>query len=214
MSYYDGFRPIYTFHLSIEREDRTLLDTTVTAKGEVKDVNIAKKFIQRALNEYTPKIEPAVIPAPEAEPVKAAAKKEPKEAVPPRLEEQSPAPFDGVSLQEGTEEETKQPIVFKPGVKGFVLLRCPECGNRFHFFLKDYQAVISCKCGCKIDLTDPTLARYEYTCSKCSRKLYGWTNEEEPELEDRCQCGEPVKMVWSKKDKRYTDVGKRGGIVQ
>lgn len=178
MSYYDGLCPSYTFRLSIEREDRQMLDVAITAKGKAAELNRAKKTIQRLLNENTPKIEPGPIPAPDI-----------------------PAP---VIQAEEPEDPAPEQVGVRHAVKGVVKLRCPECEKMFHTCLKDYQEHITCNCGRVIDLTDSTMARFEYDCPKCGKHNYGKTNLEDPEIEDNCVCGEIVRLKWDKQSKKYT----------
>lgn len=105
MSYYDGLCPSYTFRLSIEREDRQMLDVAITAKGEAAELNRAKKTIQRLLNENTPKIEPGPIPAPEIGSEAVPVADSPAAAEAPELEEpenstgQEPEPPEGEGEQ-------------------------------------------------------------------------------------------------------------------
>jgi hypothetical protein len=70
MSYYDGLVPAYTFRLSIEREDRTIIASSITVKGSKDEIAKAKKTMNRLLNEYTPEFKtPAPAPLqPEPEP--------------------------------------------------------------------------------------------------------------------------------------------------
>lgn len=192
MSCYDGLIPIYTYHLSIEREDRPLLDVTVTAKGEAEDIGKANRSILRLLKEYTPKIVPMPIPATACE----------------ETEEQTPDSCSGTPAQAG--DGARQPMTFGPGIKGAVYLKCPVCENKFHACLRDYQESIPCKCGHMIDLTDPTIVRYDYSCPACGRNNYGKTNIEDPEYTETFHCGELVKLRWSKSDKRYKGVTPEG----
>lgn len=193
MSYYDGFTPVYTFRLSIDREDRELLDVIITAKGEAEDIGKAKRSIRRLLEEHTPKIRPAAVPTAEIDP-----EQEGPDEDPPEPEELPEEPVDGPVTTFAT--------TFNAGIKGLVFLECPVCGNKFHACLKDYQTGIPCKCGHMIDLTDPTIARFEYNCPSCGRHTYGKTNIEGAEYTDTCQCGEIIKLRWSKLDRQYMGV--------
>lgn len=201
MSCYDGFTPIYTFRLSIEREDRTLLDVAVTSKGKAEAIGRAKRSIQRLLNEYTPKIEPAAVPAPEFEPVELEPEEEPEESV--------DSAAQGAEISEEPEQMNSPVTTFIPGLKGVVYLECPVCGRRFHTCLREYTQSIPCNCGHMIDLTDPTFARFEYHCPSCGRNSYGKTNIEGAEYTDTCQCGESIKLRWNKTIKAYQGVAPR-----
>lgn len=64
MSYFDGFTPTYTFRLQIERSDRTILDTAITAKASREELIKAKKNVRRLLDEYAP-LPPVLAPAPD-----------------------------------------------------------------------------------------------------------------------------------------------------
>lgn len=195
MSYYDGFTPGYTFRLSIEREDRTLLDAAVAAKGEAEAIGKAKRSIQRLLNEYTPKVESAAVPVPEFEPVE------------PEPEEKPEEPVDGAALEPEISEEPKRknsPVTtFITGIKGSVFLECPVCGKRFHACFREDTQSVPCNCGHMIDLTAPTFARYEYNCLSCGRHNYGKTNIEGAEYSDFCQCGKIIKLRWDQKNRKY-----------
>lgn len=68
MSYYDGFTPVYTFRLQIEREDRMILDTSITAKGSREEIIKVKKNIRKLLDEYAP-LPPVLLPAPDIPPL-------------------------------------------------------------------------------------------------------------------------------------------------
>lgn len=64
-----GFSNCYTFRLSIERNENTVLDITVGANGSQEEIDKAKKTMQRLLNNYTPsfkKLELKPEPAPES----------------------------------------------------------------------------------------------------------------------------------------------------
>lgn len=184
MNYHDRFTPGCTFRLSIAQEDKTLLDVVVTAEGEAEAISRAKRSIQRLLNEHTPKIEQAAISIPAETAME-------KAEEPQGPEEQAPTGCGDPA--------------FNSGAKGVLNLKCPECMSNFHICLRDYQRSVPCKCGHVIDLTDPTIARYEYNCPSCGRHNYGKTNIEDPEYTDTCQCGENIRLVWNKVRKRYTN---------
>lgn len=190
MSFYDGFTPTYTFRLQIERSDRMILDTEITAKGTPDEIAKAKKNVQRLLTEYTPTAkapEPVPTPAPEA-----------NTPALPEPEAQAPA-----AQQQGKPAETTPPhsaaptAIKKPeGAKGLLRLYCPECGNSFVTFLREYQTEVACKCGHQIDLTGQ-LGRYHFTCPYCQHEGWGKTNSEDPEIEVQCKCKEMVTIRWN-----------------
>ncbi len=89
-----------------------------------------------------------------------------------------------------------------PGARGLLRLHCPECGKSFTTFLKNRQETFTCRCGHAIDLTAP-LVRFEYTCSKCEKHSFGYTNIEDAEIDMDCICGAPVTLQWVAKQRRY-----------
>ncbi|MCD7857767.1 MAG: hypothetical protein LUG55_08240 [Clostridiales bacterium] len=88
------------------------------------------------------------------------------------------------------------------GARGLLRLHCPECGKSFTTFLKNRQETFTCRCGHAIDLTAP-LVRFEYTCSKCEKHSFGYTNIEDAEIDMDCICGAPVTLQWVAKQRRY-----------
>ena len=68
MSFFDGFTPTYTFRLQIERSDRMILDTAITAKGSREEIIKAKKNVRKLLDEYAP-LPPVLAPAPDIPPL-------------------------------------------------------------------------------------------------------------------------------------------------
>ncbi len=172
----------HTFSLCIERSDRVLVDTTVEVKATAEEIAKAKKTIQRLMNEYAPV---AKAPAPADDPVE------------PEMESQAPT---GSPEQKGA---TDPPPEKKPeGARGLLRLHCPECGNTFGTFLREYQTEIECKCGHHIDLTGQ-LGRYHATCPYCQHESWGKTNSEDPEIEVQCKCREMVTVRWNPDAREY-----------
>ena len=177
MSYFDGFTPVCTFRLQIEREDRTVLDSAITVKATDGEISRAKKTIQELLSEYAP----------------AAERPEP---TPPNQEESR-------SEESGPETKLPPPVADRPhGAKGLMKLHCPDCGNRFGVFLKDYQEAINCKCGHLFDLTAP-LARFYFTCPYCEKEAWGKTNAEDAGVTIRCVCGGDIDLEWDPEHREY-----------
>lgn len=88
------------------------------------------------------------------------------------------------------------------GAKGIVILYCESCGNSFATFLKERKQQFVCRCGGHIDLTRP-MARFRYSCPCCEKKTWGSTNVEEPSIETKCLCGNPVVLAWNPRSKEY-----------
>lgn len=172
----------YTFSLCIDNGNRTLVDTTVEVPATTEGVAKAKRTIQRLMNEYAPAIAPTPV------------------SVPPGAENQAPInPTD----QPEPEAAPEPPPEKKPqGARGLLRLHCPECGNTFGTFLREYQTEIACKCGHQIDLTGQ-LGRYHSTCPYCQHESRGKTNSEEPEIEVQCKCKEMIRLRWVPEAREY-----------
>lgn len=191
MSFYDGFIPTYTFRLQIERSDRMILDTEIVAKGTPDEIAKAKKNVQRLLTEYTPTVKaPEPVPTP-ALPV-------PEAQAPAAQQQDKPAEAAAPPTQSAAQTTIKKP----DGAKGPLRLYCPECGNTFGTFLREYQTEVACKCGHKIDLTGQ-LGRYHFTCPYCQHEGWGKTNSEAPEIEVQCKCREMITVRWNPDAKEY-----------
>lgn len=190
MSYYDELTTTYTFRLQIVRNDRTIIDVAITATAVPDGIAKAKENIQRMLNEYTPAIkvrEPEstrsletaapILPEPESQEAPAADCR-------PDEPEKTAAPHQSI-----TRTAVKKP----DGVKGLLRLRCPECGNTFGTFLREYQSEVECKCGRRIDLTAP-LEKYRFTCPCCEKETWGITNIEGADISIKCKCDMDVNL--------------------
>lgn len=181
MSYYDELSPIYTFSLCITEEGSTIVDTTVNVKATAEGITRAKQTIQRLMDMCAPVVEPP-------------------QASESELWNQPP-----VDPADPPKPETVRipPFMKKPeGARGVLRLFCPECGDVFGTFLREYQTEIECKCGCKIGLTG-ALARYRFTCPYCEHEGWGQTNSEDPEIEVKCKCRETVTVRWNKDAREY-----------
>lgn len=198
MSFFDGLTPTYTFRLQIERSDRPILDTEIIAKGTPEEIAKAKKNVQRLLADYTPTFkapEPVPTPAPEAD---APALPEPEAQAPAAEQQQQDKPAEATAPQRTAPVVTRKPV----GARGLLRLHCPECGNTFGTYLREYQEGMDCKCGHHIDLTGQ-LGRYRFTCPYCEKETWGLTNLEDPEITIQCKCGGDVELRWNPKAKEY-----------
>ncbi|MCI8414950.1 MAG: hypothetical protein HFF00_04900 [Ruminiclostridium sp.] len=188
MSYYDGIMPTYTVSFCIERSDRVLIDTTVEVQATAKEINKAKKTIQRLMNEYAP-VAKAPTPKPESA----------------ELATENQAPIGQADLPSASESSPTPLLKKKPeGAKGLLRLHCSECGNTFGAFLREYQTEMMCKCGHPIDLTGQ-LGRYRFTCPYCQHEGFGKTNLEDPDITVRCKCGEDIDLRWAPNQREYTN---------
>lgn len=127
-----------------------------------------------------------------------------------------PAPAPQPAAQERAQENTTPPPkAVTPGgmvparfakfssFKGRVLVYCPECKKRFHFFAKDPVTHRDCNCGGDILLEPKTMHLFDYECPACFDKSYGWTNCPDENYMDRCRCGRPIYFYFDKKENRY-----------
>lgn len=139
----------YTFSLCIDQGNRTLADTTFEVPATTEGVAKARRTIRHLMNEYAPAIktmEPVthtLIVGDETGPVPTASTWEHfvKKAGDQKRDDQA-------------EVTTAPPPEKKPdGARGLLRLRCPECGNTFWTFLREYQTEVACKCGHSINLT-------------------------------------------------------------
>ena len=106
------------------------------------------------------------------------------------------------SWQKG--EESNEPV----GVKGFVLLKCPSCGRKKSFFLKNYQTFERCNdCGATYDI-DRRLMRPVYAkCPSCDNEIRWLTNFGGDRIEVKCKsCGAPIDCELNSKGSAYTTI--------
>ena len=105
-------------------------------------------------------------------------------------------------------EEDKLPAenvrtVFETGVRGFLLIRCAECGKEYTINAREPMSRSVCRsCGHETQLEE--LAVAELRCPACGRTWRYRTNSEEPEITCRCiSCGEEMTGRWNGKLRRY-----------
>lgn len=94
------------------------------------------------------------------------------------------------ATREGTPQEEQYP----EGWKGFMIIRCPECGEVRTFFTRERLTKSRCNCGCEIELDD-MLPAY-VNCGKCGKSLKYRTNirDEYPVTVNCLDCGSPIDM--------------------
>lgn len=192
-----GFKRRYTFRLSIDRNEDTILDIVIGANDTPDELTKAKKTIQRMLNEYTPTAK-AAEPVPPVNP----------EVITP-LSLLKPGVRNAADQQQGGQAKSDVPPTTAPsttrkpdGAKGLLRLSCQKCGNVFGTFLREYQTEVACKCGHQINLTGQ-LGVYHFTCPYCQHEGFGKTNSEDPEITVRCKCGKDVDLRWEPDAKEY-----------
>lgn len=87
--------------------------------------------------------------------------------------------------------------------KGRILVYCPDCGKRFHFFAHEPVSQRECGCGFTIPLEAKAMHRFDYTCPACGDKSFGWTNTPDESYTDTCRCGKVLHFSFDKKASRY-----------
>lgn len=91
------------------------------------------------------------------------------------------------------------------GAKGLILLTCPGCKHTFKHFAREATDKVKCFCGTEVPVDNVT--RFEFTCKKCGKLSYGWTNIEAAVIEAgalNCVCLAPAPaMTWHPAARKY-----------
>lgn len=91
------------------------------------------------------------------------------------------------------------------GAKGLMLLTCPGCKHTFKHFAREATDKVKCFCGTEVPVDNVT--RFEFTCKKCGKLSYGWTNIETAVIEAgalNCVCAAPAPaMTWHPAARKY-----------
>lgn len=91
------------------------------------------------------------------------------------------------------------------GAKGLMLLTCPGCKHTFKHFAREATDKVKCFCGTEVPVDNVT--RFEFTCKKCGKLSYGWTNIEAAVIEAgalNCVCLAPAPaMTWHPAARKY-----------
>lgn len=91
------------------------------------------------------------------------------------------------------------------GAKGLMLLTCPGCKHTFKHFARENTDKVKCFCGTEVPVDNVT--RFEFTCKKCGKLSYGWTNIETAVIEAgalNCVCAAPAPaMTWHPAARKY-----------
>lgn len=91
------------------------------------------------------------------------------------------------------------------GAKGLMLLTCPGCHHTFKHFARENTDKVKCFCGTEVPVDN--VARFEFTCKKCGKLSYGWTNIGTAVIEAgalNCVCAAPAPaMTWHPAARKY-----------
>ena len=99
------------------------------------------------------------------------------------------------------------PAVHNPeqGDKGFLYIRCEECGKEKGFCAKEPAKIQHCTCGHDTELKDLVVLWANCECGQKSKYL---TNMGEYLFDMNCiKCGSPVPVKWNKQKRLYETVG-------
>lgn len=90
--------------------------------------------------------------------------------------------------------------------KGFLYIRCPDCGNEKGFCSKNGIHGIHCdECGCNKEFTEPLIPMY-VNC-ECGGNFRYMTNKKEEMFDMTCiECGAPVPMKYNGKKNCYETI--------
>lgn len=93
-----------------------------------------------------------------------------------------------------------------PRYKGFLLIRCMDCGSVHAFCTKEPISSYYCReCGSRTPLDN--MHRLRLFCECGNRSTY-WTNLTDDVMDVNCiQCGAPVAMEWNGKAGQYKTIG-------
>lgn len=111
----------------------------------------------------------------------------------------------------GPRSTWKVPSQTTDGYKGFLLIRCPECGEVRGFCAKDYVQEVSCrKCGATMPLEN--LIPAHVNCAKCGKHFKYKTNVNTSEpVPFKClNCGAPVDLELNGKGTALVTMVDRG----
>lgn len=121
--------------------------------------------------------------------------------------------------KEEAKEEPEQPVLKEPAeqkpykklqglhaYKGFLYIRCPECGTVKGFCTKELQEGCHCfECGADIPFTEELVPLY-VNC-QCGRYFRYMTNMSDEVFDINCiDCGSPVAVQYNAKKKIYETI--------
>lgn len=91
-------------------------------------------------------------------------------------------------------------------IKGFMYLKCSECGKEKSFFAREEKKNVYCDCcGKEIKIKEPL--RILFKKCECGDNFYCHTNMTEKRFDITChRCGAPVAVEWNEKKKVYETI--------
>jgi ribosomal protein S27E len=114
---------------------------------------------------------------------------------------------DWRSRPEKTADEVQRDFAHEMnGYKGFLYVKCPDCGEIKGTCLKQERKSITCDCGTEIPLKD---LKPMYAKCECGKEFRYFTNLEDETFEYTCiNCGAQVDMTINSRRSAYVTVGK------
>lgn len=109
--------------------------------------------------------------------------------------------------KQGKEVEAETEAAIRPQYRGFMYIRCPNCGEMKGFYTKKESDHYHCdNCGAR-SVYEEKLVPLQVNC-ECGRKFRYQTNVTETAFDIPCLvCGSPVYVEWNEKKAAYETIG-------
>lgn len=103
-------------------------------------------------------------------------------------------------------ESDKMPELIRPKYRGFLYIRCPECGDVKGFYMKKESDHYHCDgCGARSVFKKP-LVPLQVRC-ECGQRFNYLTNLTDSAFDIPClECGAPVAVQWNEKKELYETI--------
>lgn len=103
-------------------------------------------------------------------------------------------------------DEGSEVIPAKMRYKGFMYIKCPECGTIKGFYTKKESDHYHCdNCGARTDFENPLVLLW-INC-ECGERFRYWTNMTDPAFDVNClNCGSLVAVQWNEKKGLYETI--------
>lgn len=103
-------------------------------------------------------------------------------------------------------DEGSEVIPAKMKYKGFMYVKCPECGALKGFYTKKESDHYHCdNCGARTDFKNPLVLLW-INC-ECGERFRYWTNMTDPAFDVSClNCGAPVAVQWNEHKGLYETI--------
>lgn len=125
-------------------------------------------------------------------------------------EQPTPSVREHAAIKKPTRKVAQQQMNGPAEYKGFLLIRCDQCGDTHAFCAKLPISTYRCReCGGRTPLV--SMSRLMVTC-ECGAKHNYLTNIVTQQMDVTCfTCGAPVAVEWNEKLQRYTTIGAYAG---